>query len=296
MISVKKILIKENRLRSGWRILLFFAIAFPPLYFLTYLYWEELLLRYFILFWLLLILSFMFVGFFDKRPISTIGFYFHRRAWTEYFQGVLIGTVLVSILFFFEIITGSIEVSFKRITISLLKHILVISLFTTFFQSAFEELFFRGYIFQNLIEATNSFAAIIIISLVFGAGHMLTPNSKWIVAINLSVFGAMHALAYIKTKSLYLASGLHFSWNYFMRNIYSLPVSGTKSSYSLFDVQETGQAWITGDEYGPEAGIPALFLMIICSIFIWCRPEITVESGMKKKWEEYRAKYLKTNK
>ena len=291
-MTAKNIFLKHNRLRSGWRILLFLSVAFPPLYFLTYLFWEELLLRYLILFWLLLLISFTFAKYLDKRPVATIGFYFRRRSWLEYFQGVMIGIVLVSILFFLEMISGFIDASFKPITFSLLKQVLIISLFTTLFQSAFEELFFRGYIFQNLIEATNTFLAVMIVSMVFGAGHMLTPNAKWIVAINLSVFGVMHAVAYLKTKSLYLASGLHFSWNFFMRNVYSLPVSGTEASFSLLEVHETGPACITGDDYGPEAGIPALLLMVICSFIIWYWPKITVDSNIKKHWEEYGKKFL----
>ncbi len=290
-MSIRKIFIARKRLRSGWRILAFLAIAFPSLYYLTLLMWEEMLLRYFIIFWLLLAFSFLAAKFLDKRPPASIGFSFHSRFLIEYLQGVGIGIALVSLLFFLELSAGHLEVSFRHLSGALLKDILVIALLTTFFQSAFEELFFRGYLFQTLIEGTNAFFAVLILSVLFGIGHLVTPNSSWIVAVNLSVFGAMHAIAYLKTRSLFMASGLHFSWNFFMRNVYSLPVSGTETSRSFLDVRASGPQWVTGGDYGPEAGIPALLLMIICSIFIWYWPGIRKESGIRKFWEQYKARF-----
>jgi membrane protease YdiL (CAAX protease family) len=277
-----------NRLRSGWRILVFLVVTFPPLYFLTMFFWEELLLRYFILFWLLLVLSFLAAKHLDKRPIGTIGFQIHVRSVREYFLGFAMGFVLVSVLFFTKLAFGYIEVSLNVLTVSLVKSILLFSLLKTLFQSAFEELFFRGYILQNLIEGTNTAAAVAIPSILFGLGHLLTPNASWIVAINLSVFGAMHAVGYVKTKSLFLPSGLHFSWNFFMRDIYSLPVSGTEASFSLLRVTEKGPGLFTGGKYGPEAGIPALLLMIICSCVICFWRRITVAPEMKALWERCR--------
>ena len=286
-MNVKSIFFSHSRLRSGWRILIFLMVSFPPLYYLTLLFWDELLIRYFIIFWLLLILSFIAARYLDRRPIGTVGYLLHSRWLKEYVQGMLIGVIAVSLIFFFEMILDYLEVSLNQITLSLLFNIFVISLFTTLFQSAFEELFFRGYIFQNLIEATNPFIATILLSALFGLGHPLTPNASWIVAINLTAFGAMHALGYLRTKSLFLPSGLHFGWNFFMRNIYSLPVSGTASSSTLLIVKESGTEWITGGKYGPEAGVPALLLIIACSFFIYFWPGIKVAPEMRELWDKY---------
>ena len=268
-MNLKDIFLSDGKLRSGWRLLLFLLISFPPLYLLTLLFWKQLLIRYIIIFFLLLIISFLFVRFVDKRPVGTVGFMFHSGWIRQYFQGILLGIVLVSILFLYELSSGFIIVRFNTVSLNLIKDIFILAMIKTLFQSAFEELFFRGYMFQNLIESTSAIFAIIIISAIFGAGHLLTPNAYWLTGINLSVFGIMLSLGYIRTRSLWLSSGLHFSWNFFMRNIYSLPVSGSKATDSLFLVETHGPHWLTGGNYGPEGGVPGLIVMIIACIFIY---------------------------
>ncbi len=283
--KIRSIFVRDRRIRSGWRIFIFLAVAFPPLYYLSILLWDEYLLRYFILFSLLLLLSFLAARFLDRRPTGTIGFLPYPGFLGSCFLGVLIGFLLVSILFLLLIIPGYVEISIRTFSVSLMVSIFLVALPITLLQSAFEELFFRGYVFQNVMTGINTFSAILITSAVFGLGHMLTPHSSWIVCVNLSIFGAMHAICYIRTRSLYLPSGLHFGWNFFMRNIYSLPVSGTATSASLLKVTDTGPAWITGGEYGPEAGIPALLLMIIVTAWIYFTKRMRVPREMEKAWD-----------
>jgi membrane protease YdiL (CAAX protease family) len=262
-------IVKEKRLRPGFRVIFFLVITVPILYGITLLLWEELLIRYFISFWLLLGLSFLAIRYWDKRPFGTLGFMFHSRWIKEFVQGLAIGFGMVTVLFFLEMITGAIRISWNPITFSLLLQISIVSGLKTLFQSSFEELYFRGYLYQNLISATNPIIATLGLSVLFGIGHMLTPHARWIVALNLTVFGVIHAVGYLKTKSLFLSSGLHFSWNFFMRHVYSLPVSGRISEDSLLTVTDRGPGWLTGGEYGPEAGLPALLLLIAGSFLIW---------------------------
>ncbi len=287
MKRIRDIFKQNHRLRTGWRLLIFLLVVFPSLYYLTILFWEELLIRYIIIFSLLLGFSFIAARFLDGRPIITIGFYLRSRALKEYLIGVTIGFVLVLLLFLIYVIPGYIEVELKPFSYPLLKDILVIALITSVFQTAFEELFFRGYILQNLIEGTTLFIAILVTSVVFGIGHLLTPHSNWLTGINLSVFGGMHAICYVKTRSLLLPSGLHFGWNFFMRNIFSMPVSGTSVSSSLMEVRDKGPELITGGAYGPEAGIPALILMLLCSWLILKSRRITPLPLIENMWKEY---------
>jgi membrane protease YdiL (CAAX protease family) len=287
-MDINKILVAKGRLRSGWRILVFFLISFPFFYFLTLVLWDQYLLRYIILFGSLLALSFLFAHYLDKRPTATIGFMFHSRWIKEYLLGVLIGLISVSILFFLELGLGHIEISLNHITFSLLKNIFVFAMLTTVFQSAFEELLFRGYIFQNFIEGANALIATAAVSVLFGVGHLLTPNASWMAALNLTAFGVLLALGYVCTKSLWLPSGLHFSWNFCMRNIFSLPVSGSESASTLFVVKQTGPVWMTGGDYGPEAGIPALILLIVACLFIYRWERIRAAPEMTRLWENHK--------
>ena len=286
------VFVDENRLRPGFRFLLFFLSTVPVFYGLTKLLWEALLIRYVLSFWLLLGMSYIAVKSWDKRPLGTLGFMLHSRWLKEFAQGLAIGFVMVSILFLLELSTGSIVVRWNRFSLSLLFHIFVLAGLKTLFQSSFEELYFRGYLLQNLMKATCTVIAVLGLSALFGAGHMLTPNASWIVALNLTVFGIIHAVGYLKTRSLFLSSGLHFSWNFFMRHFFSLPVSGRASGDSLFMVTDQGPSWLTGGEYGPEAGLPALLLLIAGSFLIWCWPRIRVAYEVEKLWEKTRVKEM----
>jgi len=290
-MDIKRIFIAQGRLRAGWRILVFFFLLFYPLWQITLLLWSQLLVRYLIFFWVTLALSFLLSHYLDKRPIATIGFMFHSRWLREYLLGILIGLVLVSILFFFELSMGYIEVKLNNITLSLLKNIFIFSMIITIFQSAFEELAFRGYMFQNFIEGTNAIIATVALSALFGIGHLMNPNSSWVAALHLTIFGVLHALCYICTKSLWLPSGLHFSWNFFMGKIYSLPVSGTQSSNTILLLERKGPIWFTGGNFGPEAGIPALILLIAACFFIYYWKRIKVAPEMEKLWDNYKQKY-----
>lgn len=285
---IKQLFLAKGRLRTGWRLLVFFVVSFPPLYYLTIIFWEGLLIRYIIIFVILLILSLLAARYLDKRASATVGYMFHSRWLKEYLLGVFLGFMLIAIIFFFELSCGFIKAEIKVISLALLKNIFILSLVTRIFQTAFEELFFRGYLYQNLIEGTNVFIATAFLSILFGAGHLLTPSATWIVGINLTVFGVMHALGYLRTRSLWFSSGLHFGWNFFGDRIFSLAVSGTQSVNTILTVKQKGPSWITGGQYGPEAGVPALFLMIAACLFIYYWKRIRITPEMEKLWNQYR--------
>jgi membrane protease YdiL (CAAX protease family) len=292
-MNIKKIFVTNGRLRAGWRICIFILLCIPivflsslprnfglPRHFSNFL-------GYLILFCGILAVSYLLAHYLDKRAISTIGFMFHSRWLKEYMLGVLIGFVLVSILFLFEFGMGFLTVKLNNISSSLLMNIFLYSLIIIIFQSAFEELCFRGYVFQNFIEGTNAFIATAILSALFGIAHLANPNSSWVAAFNITAGGVLLALCYIRTKSLWLPSGLHFGWNFFMGRIYSLPVSGGKSADTLLIIQRKGPTWLTGGDFGPEAGIPALIIIIALCFLIYYWPKIIVAAEMKQLWKKY---------
>lgn len=276
------------RLRSGWRILIFILISFPLFYSLTLLLWDKFLPRNIILFWSLIAFSFLFARYLDRRPVASIGYMFHSRWLKEYLFGVLLGLIFVSVLFFLELGMGHVEIRISHVTLSLLKNIFIVAMLATVFQSAFEELLFRGYIFQNFIEGANAMIATAVLSVLFGLGHLMTPHSSWMTALNLTLFGVLLSLGYVCTKSLWWPSGFHFSWNFCMRNIFSLPVSGSKSVSALLVVEQKGPVWMTGGDYGPEAGIPATVLLILACIFISRWKWMRVAPEMSRLWDNYK--------
>jgi membrane protease YdiL (CAAX protease family) len=70
----------------------------------------------------------------------------------------------------------------------------------------FEELFFRKFLFEKLMEKNKVFVAIIISSLCFSAIHFETPGSL----ISTFIFGVIACLIYLRTKNIWYTITIHF--------------------------------------------------------------------------------------
>jgi membrane protease YdiL (CAAX protease family) len=135
-----------------------------------------------------------------------------------------------------------------------------------------EELMFRGYPFQRLVEATGAARAILVFSVLFGAVHLMNPGASIWGLINTIVIGVFLAIAYLRTRALWLPWGFHFAWNLTMGLLLGLPVSG----YRLFNVvvhgTVRGPTWLTGGSYGFEAAAPGAFAIAIGLLIVWRAP------------------------
>src|SRR5664279_2706797 len=84
--------------------------------------------------------------------------------------------------------------------------------------------------------------------------------------------GFLLAIAYLRTKALWLPWGIHFAWNAVLGLLLGLPVSGLR----LFNVAVHGTAigpkWLTGGSYGIEASAPGALAIVAGLILIWKLP------------------------
>lgn len=125
-----------------------------------------------------------------------------------------------------------------------------------------EELLTRGYWLQNLEQGINRPVAVLLTSLVFAALHAANPNASWTSTLGLFAAGLFLAYGYTATNHLWLPIGLHIGWNFFEGVVFGFPVSGL-NIFRLIETKVNGPAWLTGAEFGPEAGLillPALIL------------------------------------
>jgi hypothetical protein len=130
-----------------------------------------------------------------------------------------------------------------------------------------EELLFRGYPFQRLVESWGAPIAVVAISGLFGLGHASNPNATWFTVANTILAGIWLAQAYLKTRALWYPIGLHFSWNFIMAYVYSLPVSGIVLSSQLLTAKDHGPQWLTGGDYGPEGSILCTGVLVVAIVW-----------------------------
>jgi uncharacterized protein len=210
--------------------------------------------------------AFIMLRFFDKRPLSVLGYSVHSRTGIEGGQGVLQAFLMVSGIFGFEWITGCISVTWSGFHAGYLLSVLFCYL--TFFAvaSAMEELFARGYAFQALVQGVGKVGAVCISATAFALAHLDNPHVNPIALLNTALAGVWLSIAYLKTRSLWLPTSLHMTWNLSLGFIYGFPVSGMALPDAMLKVSQHGSGWLTGGTYGPEGGILSSSVLIAATV------------------------------
>ena len=125
---------------------------------------------------------------------------------------------------------------------------------------AIEEIIFRGILLRQIEAMLGTWAALITTSLLFGAAHLANPNSTLFAAFAIAMeAGILLGAAYLYTRRLWLAVGIHAAWNFTQGWVFSVPVSG-QASLGLLITRRVGPDWLTGGDFGLEASVPALVM------------------------------------
>jgi uncharacterized protein len=134
-------------------------------------------------------------------------------------------------------------------------------LFTAGLQaSILEEILVRGVLFRFLEEFGGSWFALVISSALFGFLHLGNDNATVFSSLSIAVeAGIMLGGAYMLTRNLWLAIGLHFGWNFAQGYIWDVPVSGFQVD-GLVNAQPAGPDLLSGGPFGLEASVIALGL------------------------------------
>jgi membrane protease YdiL (CAAX protease family) len=135
--------------------------------------------------------------------------------------------------------------------------------------AAAEEVMFRGYAFQALVQGIGVWPAVLLSSALFAYMHGNNPNVTWLALANIFLAGVMLAVAYLRTRSLWFATAVHLGWNWTMASLLDFRVSGLPSRAPLYTGVETGPDWITGGIFGPEAGIAATIAIVLGTVWMW---------------------------
>ena len=133
--------------------------------------------------------------------------------------------------------------------------------------AAIEELVFRGFPLQILIDGIGKWPATIGMSTLFGAMHWNNPNSSLLGTVNTIVAGILLSLAYVRTRSLWAPYGIHAGWNVGLGFVLGLPLSGVDIA-SLWTTGTAGSETILGGDYGPEGGLLATFIFAAAAVIV----------------------------
>ena len=186
-----------------------------------------------------------------------------KLSWKEFGKGFFISMVLVGAVVALLAVIGSYMIAGwnpdKKV---------VIDLFIKFMIGALiEEIIFRLIIFRLTEELLGTWIALIIQAVLFGFAHMANDNSTLFTSFSVIIVGGIiYTGAFIYTRRIWLALGLHAGWNYFQSGIFGMPNSGTAYKGLIFpDIQ--GKEWITGGSWGIEASYIAILVVLIAGVY-----------------------------
>lgn len=214
-----------------------------------------------------IIVIFLWVVLYEKRKITTLGFY-PDNFLNKYAFGFLIGITMLSLSALIIILSGNVEVTPGTFKISNIFFFLVVIL-SWIIQGASEEILLRGFMMPILTKRFNIWVGILGNSLIFASLHLLNPGVSPLAIINLILFGIFASLYTLYNGNLWGICAIHSAWNFTQGNIFGFLVSGTHAPWDkiIFVNYETNNI-INGGTFGPEGGLAVTLVLVISSILL----------------------------
>lgn len=270
---------QEKRLRTGWRLLvniflfLFLSIIFSiPILGIMLLKPEWLNASMVIATAFPIVLSVVISHkLIDRRSMRSLGLELSPQAALDILVGIGISAVQLGLVVLIESGMGWLSFGAYGWQMNgLLPTIGGVLLWLVLFIAVgfYEELFSRGYHLQNLEEGLNTFWAVLLSSVFFGILHMSNPAASGVSTLGIMLAGVFLAFAYLRTRTLWLAVGLHLSWNFILGPVLGFPVSGIETA-TLLSPQISGPEIWTGGEFGPEAGLVVVPALLLGALLVW---------------------------
>ncbi len=195
--------------------------------------------------------------FVDKQSFFSLGFAwkgFENHAYTGLFGAIAMlstGTIILLLLKYLSFT----DINFDGIT--LLNGAAMMA-----FVAFAEEIVFRGYLLNNLMQSMNKWVALAITAVVFAAMHLGNPGMGIFSFFEILIAGIMLGVNYIYTKNLWFGILLHFVWNFMQGPILGYEVSGVNLTPVLHQ-SLNGPTVLTGGSFGFEGSILSTLLNLI---------------------------------
>lgn len=202
----------------------------------------------------------------SREPVKAMGLGARPGGAREFGLGAALGWGMVAVVILVESLVGHFYVQISGGARSW--SLLVVQALTLAAGALAAEIAFRGYPFQELVEATGPFSAAILAAIVFGLLRIATPGSTptavWIGA----VAALLLSVAYLRTHALWLCWGLHFGWIASIAILFGQPLAGDRQASSVIRSYVDGPTWLTGSEFGPEGSLVALVVLWLGLYFL----------------------------
>ena len=207
--------------------------------------------------------------FIDRKPLMSIGLSVKDKA-NEMLIGLGFALAFIGGLFLVLWLVDAINITGY---VGFKPGVFIVSMML--FMAAFdEELIFRGYILNNMMDSTsNRWVALAGSSLLFALLHSGNPSvwSTWVPMTELFAAGFILGISYTFTKNLWFPTFFHFGWNFF-QGLFGFEISGINvDSWKMISHENTGNVpdIVSGGAFGIEGSVITLSCTIICTYLIF---------------------------
>jgi membrane protease YdiL (CAAX protease family) len=210
-----------------------------------------------------LAMVFLFRKLIDKASIRSLGLDwkgFARERSIGCLTGVFLCLVIALVLWVMQLLQWYVEdIPVQGLFTSLIIMIAV---------ALAEELVFRGYVLNNLMQSMKPQAALLLSAILFAILHSLNPNFNLTAFLNILLAGLLLGINYIFTRNLWFSIMLHLSWNFIQGPVLGFKVSGLELP-TLLQQNLRGSILLTGGEFGLEASWLTLIVFAIAIPFFY---------------------------
>lgn len=205
----------------------------------------------------------------DGRPASALGFRLERRALSASALGLALGVAVAGAVIALLAVTGG--VAWTREPGDALAWIAGATGGLAFLAipAAAEEALLRGYPLQAMAELMGPGRALALTSAAFAALHLANPGVTLFGTLNVAAAGVFLGIVYLRTLSLWWATGAHLGWNWVHAYVADLPLSGLElMDAPLYEGHARGPEWLGGGSFGPEGSVVAT--VVVTAAAVWC--------------------------
>ncbi len=209
----------------------------------------------------------------DGRSPDALGFYVTAATGREAILGLGLGVVIALSVVLVMAVLGGLSWSSEAGTLGgWVMGGASAALFLTI-PAAAEEVLLRGYPLQALAESMGDSVALVVTAVAFGALHLGNPEVSWLGVVNVTAAGLLLGTVYLKTGSLWWATGVHVGWNWAHGYVADLPVSGMELLDAPFYTgASVGPIWLGGGGFGPEGSAVATVVVLASTAALWWGP------------------------
>ena len=282
MSGIKWLLFGPERLRHGWRFLIFAAVIFlvvqfleqPAIAFLTaklHVDRSALSAPSIIVsdgFDLIVILIVTGVAArLERRRFDSYGLPINEAFGGRFWNGTIAGLAAIAFVGAGMLITGGMRVHGVALHGAEMITAPVLWLLAMLLVGVMEEYLFRGYALQSLWRGAGFWPAALIITALFAGDHLEKPHENAIDIGMIFVLGLLLCISVRVTGSLWWAVGWHAAFDFGQLFIIGTRNGGRVPQGRLFDATFPGPAWITGGELGTEASY--FMIPVVLATFIY---------------------------